>query len=128
MSVFKRFTEDLASLSKCSKRHVAAVITDGDLTQVYSIGINGGPKGLQDCLCNLDERYGCNHAELNALVKNTSIEQHKIMFITLSPCKLCATAIINAPGSFRAVYYFNEWKDDTGIKLLKAAGIYVLCI
>ena len=41
MAVFKDFTNSLATLSKCSERHVAAIITDRDLTQVYSIGING---------------------------------------------------------------------------------------
>ena len=48
--VFAKFTEDLASLSKCEERHVAALITDRDMTQVHSIGINGGPKGLADCM------------------------------------------------------------------------------
>ena len=41
MAIFKDFTNNLATLSKCSERHVAAIITDRDLTQVYSIGING---------------------------------------------------------------------------------------
>lgn len=41
MALFKDFTNNLATLSKCSERHVAAIITDRDLTQVYSIGING---------------------------------------------------------------------------------------
>lgn len=123
--VFKRFTMDLATLSKCCEHHVAAIITDKDLTQVYSIGINGGPKGLVDCMCKIDGKYGCVHAEMNALVKCHSDAPDKVMFITLSPCKQCAAAIINAPGSFSAVYYCEEWKDDSGIKLLKAAGIRV---
>lgn len=123
--VFKRFTQDLASLSKCSERHVAAIITDKDLTQVYSIGVNGGPKGLVDCMCKIDGKYGCVHAEINALVKCNSDDKNKVMFVTLSPCKQCAAAIINAPGGFSTVYYFEEWKDDSGIRLLKAAGITV---
>lgn len=125
LQVFKRFTQDLATLSKCSERRVAAIITDKDMSQVYSIGVNGGPKGLVDCMCNLDGKYGCVHAEINALVKCKSDAKNKIMFVTLSPCKQCAAAIINAPGSFSAVYYTEQWKDDSGIKLLKAAGIKV---
>lgn len=128
LKVFKDFTLGLASLSKCEERQVAAVITDSDLKQVYSIGINGGPRHLQDCLCVLDGKYGCIHAEQNALIKCTSIDTSKIMLITLAPCKQCAAAIINAPGSFRIVYYFEDWKDDTGLKLLQAAGIAVLKI
>lgn len=125
IQVFKRFVQDLASLSKCCEKQVAAVITDKDLSQVYSIGINGGPKGLVDCMCKIDGKYGCIHAEINALTKCCSDAPDKVMFVTLSPCKQCAAAIINAPGGFSTVYYVDAWKDDTGIKLLKGAGISV---
>lgn len=125
IAVFKDFTANLATLSKCSEGHVAAVITDKDLTQVHSIGINGGPKGLADCMCVIDGKYGCLHAEINTLIKCRTDSPNKIMFVTLSPCKQCAAAIINAPGGFSAVYYIKKWKDDSGIKLLTAAGITV---
>lgn len=125
LEVFKNFAKELAELSKCSERHVAAVITDSALSQVYSIGINGGAKGLVDCMCKIDGKYGCVHAEINALVKCKSDAPDKIMIVTLAPCKQCAAAIINAPGGFSAVYYIDEWKEDSGIKLLKAAGIRV---
>ena len=125
VQVFKRFAQDLATLSKCSERQVAAIITDKELSQIYSIGINGGPKGLVDCMCKIDGKYGCIHAEINALVKCNSDAADKVMFVTLSPCKQCAAAIINAPGGFSTVYYSEEWKDDSGIRLLRAAGIRV---
>lgn len=125
IEVFKSFTQGLATLSKCSERHVAAIITDKELSQIYSIGINGGPKGLIDCMCNVEGKYGCIHAEINALIKCTSVDKDKVMFVTLSPCKQCAAAILNAPGGFSSVYYFDEWKDTTGIKLLKAGGINI---
>lgn len=125
LKVFKNFTKQLATLSKCTERQVAAIITDKDLSQIYSIGINGGPKHLSDCLCITDGKYGCIHAEINALIKCTNTSADKVMFITLQPCKQCAAAIINAPGGFSVVYYFEEWKDPAGIKLLKEAGIRV---
>ena len=125
LKVFKKFAQDLSTLSKCEERKVAALIVDKDLSQVYSIGLNGGPKGLVDCMCKIDGKYGCVHAEINALVKCRSDEPDKVMIITLSPCKQCAAAIINAPGGFSAVYYTELWKDDVGIKLLKSAGIRV---
>lgn len=121
--VFARFVKDLATLSKCKERKVAAVITDRNLQQVYSIGLNGGPKGLVDCMCSIDSKYGCIHAEINALIKCRSDDDNKVMFVTLSPCKACAAAIINAPGSFSTVYYLEEWKDTTGLELLRNAGI-----
>ena len=125
LKVFKKFTQDLATLSRCSDKKVAAIVTDKEMAQVLSIGINGGPKGLVDCMCKIDGKYGCIHAEINALVKCDSKARNKIMFVTLSPCKQCAAAIINAPGGFSTVYFVDKWKDDTGIKLLQSAGIHV---
>lgn len=123
LTVFGRFAKELATLSKCTERKVAAIITDKDLTQIYSIGLNGGPRGLVDCMCKIDGKYGCVHAEINALVKCQSDMTDKVMIVTLSPCKQCAAAIINAPGGFSAVYYVDQWKDLTGIRLLSEAGI-----
>lgn len=121
--VMMRFATDLSTGSKCEERSVAAVITSRTMDQVLSIGINGGPKGLADCLCVVDGKYGCVHAEINALSKCMSEEPGKVMFVTLAPCKQCAAAIINAPGSFTKVYYKEMWKEDTGLRLLNAAGI-----
>ena len=122
LKVFCDFVANLKGLSKCTERKVAAIITDIGLTQIYSIGVNGGPKNLQDCLCVVDGKYGCVHAEQNALIKCTNPDQ-KIMIVSLAPCKQCAAAIINTPGGFSTVYYLEKWKDDTGLKLLQAAGI-----
>ena len=126
--VFANFARELAKLSKCEERKVAAIITDKDLAQIYSIGLNGGPKGLVDCMCKIDGKYGCVHAEINALIKCRSDAPDKVMLVTLSPCKQCAAAIINAPGGFSTVYYLQEWKDTTGIELLRKAGIRCECL
>lgn len=123
LQVFADFVDNLSKLSKCKEKQVAAVITDKDMMQVYSIGLNGGAKGLDDCLCETTGKYGCVHAEINALIKCRSDAADKVMFVTLSPCVACAAAIINAPGSFSAVYYIEEWKNDEGLKLLRKSGI-----
>jgi deoxycytidylate deaminase len=128
LQVFKDFTMNLAGLSKCTERSVAAIITDSTLTQVHSIGINGGAKGLADCMCITAGKHGCLHAEDNCIAKNTYTGPDKVMFITLAPCKQCAARIVNTPGGFERVYYFESWKEDVGIKLLRAAGIQVLKI
>lgn len=125
LQVFANFVDNLSKLSKCKEKQVAAVITDKDMMQVYSIGLNGGAKGLDDCLCETNGKYGCVHAEINALIKCRSDAEGKVMFVTLSPCVACAAAIINAPGSFSAVYYLEEWKNDEGLKLLQKAGIKI---
>ena len=123
LQVFADFVDNLSKLSKCKEKQVAAVITDKDMMQVYSIGLNGGARGLDDCLCETTGKYGCVHAEINALIKCRSDAADKVMFVTLSPCVACAAAIINAAGSFSAVYYIEEWKNDEGLKLLRKSGI-----
>lgn len=123
LQVFADFVDNLSKLSKCKEKQVAAVITDKDMMQVYSIGLNGGARGLDDCLCETTGKYGCVHAEINALIKCRSDAADKVMFVTLSPCVACAAAIINAPGSFSAVYYLEEWKNDEGLRLLRKSGI-----
>jgi dCMP deaminase len=121
--VFKRFVLDLSTLSKCNERHVAAVVTDIDFSQIYSIGVNGGPKHLDDCMCVTEGKYGCIHAEVNALIKCNSADKNKVMFVTLAPCKQCAAAIINS--DIHTLFYVDDWKENSGIQLLKRAGIYV---
>jgi dCMP deaminase len=49
--------------------------------------------------------------------------KRKKMYVTLSPCKMCAKAIINA--DIKEVYYIQEYRDDAGIKLLQNYGIKV---
>ena len=128
IQIFANFARELSFLSKCKERHVAAVIVNKELTQVLSIGINGGPTGLADCMCGTEGKYGCVHAEINALVKCVDTSPLKVMFVTLSPCKQCAAAIINAPGGVGCIYILERWKDDSGVQLLKDAGIDIFFI
>lgn len=122
-AVLARFTRDLATLSKCEDRHVAALITNADGTQIYSMGINGGPKGGVQCLCSLGEKYTCIHAEANAIAKCTSLDENKVMFVTLSPCVTCAALIANS--GVKRLFYIEDYKSDLGLNLLKAQGIGV---
>ena len=125
IQVFKRFVEDLATLSKCTDKHVAAIIIDKEATQVFSIGVNGGPKGGMDCLCTLGGKYTCAHAEANALAKCRVDCRGATMICTMSPCVTCATLIVNA--GISCVYFINRYKDNTGIRILQNAGISVIC-
>jgi dCMP deaminase len=123
IAVFARFIRDLAKLSKCTDKGTAAIITNRDGSQIYSIGINGGPKHGMDCLCTLGGKYTCIHAEANALAKCTSTDMFKTAFCTLSPCVTCASLLVNSGVDY--VYYLDAYKDDTGIKILQDAGIRV---
>lgn len=118
------FALSIAKWSKCTEGQVGAVITTEDFTEVLAIGYNGGPARGHDCLCNIEGKYGCVHAEINALIKCRDTHKNKVMFVTLSPCKQCATAIINA--GLTKVYIRRNWKDLSGMKLLATAGIEVI--
>jgi deoxycytidylate deaminase len=106
--VFKRFVEDLATLSKCTDKHVAAIIIDKEATQVFSIGVNGGPKGGLDCLCTLGGKYTCAHAEANALAKCKMDCHGATMICTMSPCVTCATLIVNELNAIPHIKHLSQ--------------------
>lgn len=122
-NVFKYFLIDLAELSKCIDKRIAAIITDLKFSQIFAIGINGGPSGGLDCLCSLGEKYTCVHAEANALVKCHDVSTDKAMFCTMSPCVTCASLIINSNLRIKEFYYLTDYRDPRGLVILAKAGI-----
>lgn len=126
------FTLNQAQLSKCKDKKTAAILVSQDLMQIYSIGINGGPMGGDDCLCNKQceqdkkVKYSCVHAEMNCLCKNSVIDDRpKIMICTKQPCQICASLIVNANTNIREVWFIEPYWDDTGLNILKQSGIKV---
>jgi dCMP deaminase len=64
------------------------------------------------------------HAEINALIKcDYNNPKDKKMYVTLSPCCVCAKAIINA--GIKEVVYKEKYKDSSGIDILQSCGISV---
>jgi dCMP deaminase len=104
---------------------VGCIIVSGDNTQVLSIGYNGNYKGGSNQVdSTLPGLSGLIHAEVNALLKmDYNSNKPKIMYVTLSPCVMCAKAIINA--GIDKVYYLQAYRDTEGLELLKRAGIEV---
>ena len=67
-------------------------------------------------------RSGENHAEINALIKlDYNNPKKKTLYITLSPCKQCAKAIIN--GGIDRVVYRDTYRCTSGIELLREHNI-----
>lgn len=121
---FLCLVENLRKLSKCKHGKVAAILVDEHFSQIYSIGINGGPSGQEDCCCGTkDAKYGCAHAEQNCLVKNQDYIHAKIMICTRAPCPTCATLIVNSGAKITKFWYFEEFKDNRGLQILTAADI-----
>lgn len=109
-------------------RHVCALIVTADNTQTLAHGYNGNYAGgphIPDSL----EPGASNfiHAEINALIK-FPYDHHKecIMYVTLSPCLMCAKAIINS--RIKYVIYDQQYRDTSGIDLLRSAGVKVLSL
>lgn len=123
LTVFMNFLASLALLSKCQDKKNAAILCDGHLEQIYSIGLNGGPKGGIDCLCSMGLKYTCVHAEAQALMKAPAPSNSPtwpVMLCTMSPCVTCATMMVNY-GVYRVIYMV-DYKSDAGIRILLDAG------
>ena len=123
--VWIEFAHTIARRSADDKHKVGAVIVTDDNTQVLAVGYNGDHKGGPNVRESMVQGgSGFIHAEINALIKcDYNNPKRKIMFLTLSPCKMCAKAIINAGVS--EVVYSEEYIDTSGITLLKNNDILV---
>lgn len=121
--IWMQVAETIAQRSHHSTFKVGAVIVTSDNTQVLSLGYNGNAAGLSNV--PQSEAPGCSgllHAEINALLKlDYNNPKDKVMYLTLSPCEYCAKAIINS--GIKKVVYKEEYRDKTGIELLKSANI-----
>ena len=122
--VYMRMAEELAKRSTCARNQVGSVITNADLTQVLGIGYNGNARGLPNrCDGTEPGRCGCIHSEANALIKAGASEAGKVMFVTVSPCAMCAKMIVNS--NVGTVYYRIGYRDPAGLEVLREAGVRV---
>jgi dCMP deaminase len=104
---------------------VGAVVATEDNTQVLSVGYNGDHAGGSNEVESLEPGLsGCIHAEINALIKlDYNNPKKKKMYVTLSPCKMCAKAIVNA--NISEVIFLEKYRDESGLQLLQNSGIGV---
>ena len=120
--VYMRMAEDLAKRSTCMRLQVGTVITDANLENVVAIGYNGNARGLPNrCDSTVPGACGCIHSEVNALVKAPGGMRDKVVFVTDSPCIMCAKLMINSGASH--VFFRREYRDPSGVELLQSAGV-----
>ena len=119
------FAKTISKRSCDPKFQVGCCIVSDDNCQVLSIGYNGDHKGGPNKRDGLDSgSSGFIHAEINALIKmDFNNAKEKKMYITLSPCKICAKAIIN--GGISSVFYAEDYRDSSGVELLIKSGVKV---
>tara|TARA_B100000424_G_C22812550_1_gene435054 strand:- start:284 stop:712 length:429 start_codon:yes stop_codon:yes gene_type:complete len=104
---------------------VGSVIVTKDNTQVLAVGYNGNYSGGPNTV-ESEEPGGSGfiHAEINSLLKmDYNNPKQKKMYLTLSPCRMCAKAIINA--GISEVIYKEQYRDTSGVKLLLAQNVSV---
>ena len=123
-TAYLKMAHEWAKLSHCERKQVGAIIVKDRM--IISDGFNGTPTGFENP-CENEEDYTkwyVLHAEANAILKVASSTQSckgATLYITLSPCKECSKLIHQA--GIKRVVYANSYKDDTGLKFLKKAGV-----
>ena len=124
--IWSDFAKNIAQRSIDPKHKVGAVIVTTDNTQVLALGYNGDHKGGPNTRESIQTgQSGFIHAEINALIKcDYNNPKKKIMYVTLSPCAVCAKAIINA-GIDEIVYCDEYLHGKNALNVLIDAGIRV---
>jgi dCMP deaminase len=124
-TIYMNLALQLETRSTCQRKQVGTVITSDDFRYVYGVGYNGNASMLVNT-CEKPEIPGgclCLHSEENAIINcNAQRSQPKIVFVTWSPCRMCAKRLINL-GSVQKVYYHREYRDLSSLDLLKSVGI-----
>ena len=120
--VYMRMAEELGKRSTCARLQVGTVVTDALLQNVLAIGYNGNARGLPNrCDTSVPGQCGCIHSEVNALVKAPGAVRDKVVFVTNSPCVMCAKLMINS--GVTHVFYRRAYRDPSGVELLASAGV-----
>ena len=111
----------VANRSTCVRRSVGCVIVN-KYGHVMSTGYNGVPKGMGHCTdtpcagAHLKSGEGLHickavHAEANALMQCTNINEIHAIYTTTSPCTLCMRLIMNT--SCKEIYFHSAYDEKS---------------
>jgi len=121
--IWMEFAESISKRSYDPRYRVGAVIVTDDNTQVLSVGYNGNYAGGPNEVESQEPGHsGMIHAEINALLKmDYNNPKKKKIYLTLSPCRMCAKAIVNA--GISEIFYSERYRDASSLEILEDAGI-----
>lgn len=123
--IYMQTAYQFAKLSYAKRRRVGCIIVKNN--QVISFGYNGMPHGFNnECEVNDITNREVLHAESNAITKvakSTMSCEDAELYTTTCPCFGCAKLIIQA--GIKKVYYTEDYRDMSGVILLRHAGIIV---
>lgn len=125
LNLYFDLAERIAQESYCERLQVGAVIVkDGN---IISYGYNGTPTGMPNkCEENNVTFSYVLHAESNAITKackSPISTEGATMYVTHSCCLECAKLIIQS--GIKKVYYLHDYRDKSGINLLRNCKIEV---
>ena len=135
-STYMQMAQSIALHSKAVRKKVGAILVTNH--GIVLPGYNGTPSGM-DNNCEEDKGYDeltqsqilvtkpeVIHAELNCILKaakeGVSVVDSTV-YVTLSPCVQCAAMMIQS--GVKCVVFGEQYRDDSGILLLKTAGVAV---
>jgi dCMP deaminase len=123
--IWMSLTLHISQRSRDPRLQVGSVIVTEDNTCVLGIGYNGDEAGGTNKPDSLEPgKSGFIHAEANALIKmNYGDHRTKKMFLTHSPCPVCARMIVNA--GIKKIVYLDEYRDTKGLDILRNSNVIV---
>lgn len=115
----------LSERSYDPRHKVGAIVVTEDNTQVLAVGYNGNHSGGPNCVeSTTPGESGMIHAEINALLKmDYNTPKKKKMYVTLSPCRMCAKAIVNS--GVDEVIFSEAYRDTSSLDILRASNVEV---
>lgn len=118
---------NFAECSQSTRLKVGAVLVRDN--NILSCGYNALPEHMTGPLEDDQGRTRpeVRHAEINALyrlVTRNESSAGSTLFITHSPCKMCAIDIVDA--KVETVYYYEEYRSSEGLTYLSENGINVI--
>ena len=126
INVFLQVAKTIATLSRCQRLKVGAVITTEDF-RVISTGYNGHRKNMIHTNCNQKEPGLCDciHREQNRMLFGGHYYdlKNKKIFLTHSPCFQCRKLI--AQFGIKHLFYINEYRDKKPLQYLLLNQIIV---
>ncbi len=130
---YLKMLEIVAARSTCVRRAVGAILVD-EKYKVLSTGYNGVPSGFSHCTdvpclgaqdpSGDSRRCMAIHAEVNVVVQCTRLDLARILYVSCTPCFMCAKMLCNTP--VRRIVSTEEYGESDGLNALRQAGIELL--
>ena len=123
--IYLQIAKTISNCSKAKRKKVGCVIVKN--YNIIALGYNGMPSGSSNiCEENGVTKREVLHAESNAIAKcakSVNSCDNATLYSTLMPCYECSKLIIQS--GISKVVFSDNYRDDSGINLLKQNGVLV---